>query len=56
MLFDLGLAEGWQKWLGGQAEAYETEFKVELHDELAAQLQREGVEPERVDSIVLSRT
>lgn len=55
VIFDLGLAQGWQKWLGDDAAAFEAEYKVELHDELATQLERAGVRADTVDSIVLSR-
>ena len=54
-MFDLALAAGWQKWLGDKAEWFENEFKVELHDDLAIQLEGAGVKAETVDSIVLSR-
>lgn len=55
ILFDLSLAEGWQKWLGEQAGDYEREFKVELGEPLPAQLARKGVAPEEITDIILSR-
>lgn len=55
LLFDLSLAEGWQRWLGEAAPEYEKEFQVELNDDLVQQLASEGVQPEEVETIILSR-